>query len=119
MPVLVLIIASPGDLQNGLLALMTTDPQVKAILIAEDNSSALRLLELHRPTLVLLDMNLPENSALAILKQIASQWPTIRTVAIAGNVDQEQEAKAGSADRVLLKGFPASKLTSITEDLVS
>ena len=116
---LVLIIAAPGDLQDGLLALMTTTPQVKAILIAEGSSAAQRMLEIHTPALALLDMNLAQNGAWFILKQIKSQWPAVRTIAIAGNTEQKHEAETAGADIVLLYGFQATKLISVTEELLS
>jgi len=118
-PALVLIIAAPGDLQDGLLALLTTSPQIKTILIAEDSTAAQRMLEIHNPSLVLLDMSLALNGARTTLEQIQSQWPSIRTIAIAHNMEQEYEAQAVDADSVLLSGFQATKLIAVIEELLS
>ena len=118
-PTLVLIITQQGTLQNGLVALLTTIPQISAVLVAEDASSGLRMLKDHRPRLVLLDMALPEDDAQTILKQIDSQWPGIRCIALTDSVQQKQTAETLEADVVLLKGFQAAKLIAVTEGLLS
>jgi CheY-like chemotaxis protein len=117
-PVLALIVASAGTLQNGLLGLMTTIPQISAVLVAEDISSALRMIADHRPRLVLLDMDLPEDSAQTILVQINAQSLDIGSVALVDSVQQGQKAELLGADGVLLKGFSAAKLISVTEELL-
>ena len=60
-PRLALIITKRGALQNGLLALLTTIPQISAVLVAEDDAAGLRMINDHRPGLILLDMDLPED----------------------------------------------------------
>jgi DNA-binding NarL/FixJ family response regulator len=117
-PVLALIVAGASTLQTGLLALMTTIPQISAVLVAEDISSALRMIADHRPRLVLLDMDLPEDGAQTILVQINSQSPDIGSVALVDNVQQGQKAESLGADGVLLKGFSAAKLISVTEEIL-
>ena len=118
-PTLALIITKQGTLQNSLLALLTTIPQISAVLLAEDAPSGLRMLKDHRPRLVLLDMDLPEDNAQTILKQIESQWPGIRCIALTDSVQQKQAAETLAADVVLFKGFRATKLIAVTEDLLS
>ena len=117
-PLLVLIVASVGTLQNGLLALMTTIPQISAVLVAEDISSALRMIVDHRPKLILLDMDLPEDGAQTILRKLKSQSFDIRSVALVDSVQQGQDAESLGADAVLLKGFSAAKLISVTEEIL-
>ena len=118
-PTLALVIIKQGTLQNGLLALLTTIPQISAVLVAEDAPSGLRMLKDHRPRLVLLDMALPEDGAQTILKQIEAQWPGIRCIALTDGVQQKQAAETLAADVVLFKGFSAAKLISVTEELLS
>ncbi len=118
-PALALIISKQGTLQNSLLALLTTIPQISAVLVAEDAPSGLRILKEHRPRLVLLDMDLPEDDAQPILKQIEAQWPGIRCIALTDSVQQKQAAETLAADVVLFKGFSAAKLISVTEELLA
>ncbi len=117
-PTLALVISKQGTLQNGLLALLTTIPQISAVLVAEDAPSGLRMLKDHRPRLVLLDMALAEDGAQTILKQIEAQWPGIRCIALTDGVQQKQAAETLAADVVLFKGFRATKLISVTEELL-
>ena len=118
-PALALIISEQGTLQYSLLALLTTIPQISAVLVAEDAPSGLRMLKDRRPRLVLLDMDLPEDDAQTILKQIEAQWPGIRCIALTDGVQQKQAAETLAADVVLFKGFSAAKLISVTEELLS
>ncbi len=118
-PTLALVISKQGTLQNGLLALLTTIPQISAVLVAEDAPSGLRMLKEHRPRLVLLDMDLPEDGAQTILKQIEAQWPGIRCIALTDSVQQKQAAETLAADVVLFKGFQATKLIAVIEQLLS
>ena len=117
-PVLALIVARAGTLKNGLLALMTTIPQVSVVLVAEDVSSALRMIMDHRPKLLLLDMDLPEDGAQTILVQLKSKSLDIGSIALVDSVQQGQDAESLGADAVLFKGFLAAKLISVTEEIL-
>jgi DNA-binding NarL/FixJ family response regulator len=118
-PALALIITKQSSLQNGLLALLTTIPQISAVLVAEDAASGLRMLKNHQPILLLLDMELPEDDAQTILKQIEAQWPGIRCIALTDSVQQKQAAETLEVDAVLFTGFSAAKLIAVIEELLS
>ena len=117
-PILALILTKQGSLQNGLLALLTTIPQISAVLVAEDADSGLRMLNDHRPKLVLLDMNLAQDSTETILKHTNSQLPTIGSIVLVDSVEQGRKAVSLGADDVLLKGFSADKLISLIEEIL-
>jgi DNA-binding NarL/FixJ family response regulator len=117
--VLALIVAKQDVLQNGLLAVLSTIPRLSAVLVAEDVSSGLRMIGNHGPRLVLVDMDLPEGEAQMILEQIRSQRPRIRCIALADDVQQERTAATLEADAVLLKGFRATTLIDLIEELLS
>ena len=118
-PTLALIATKAGSLQSSLLALMTTIPQVNAVIVAEEVSLAQRMIAEHRPAIVLLDMNLLGDGAQTILGQIKTRWPLIRCIVLADDVRQQQEAKAADAEIVLIKGFPPTKLIAAIEELLS
>lgn len=115
--ILTLVVISPGDLQNGILALMTTVPQLGAVLVAEDIESTLRMVENHQPALVIMDT--VSTQACEVIGKIKNQWPQIHLIALVEDIDQQKEATASGADRVLIKGFPAQKLVEIIEDLIN
>jgi len=115
----ILIVTGPGSLQNGLLALMTAMPQIEVVGEANDASSALEMVLEHRPHLVLLDMDLADNGAWKVLRQIKNDWPAIRCIALADDVPQQHECAAAGADVALVKGFPPAQLIATIEQLLS
>jgi DNA-binding NarL/FixJ family response regulator len=118
-PTLALIATRPGALQDSLVALMTTMPQVNAVLIAEDAASALRTMAQHRPALVVLEMDLSAEERLAPLQEIRAKWPMTRCLALADDVEQQREAVSADADVVLIVGFPATRFIAAIEELLS
>ena len=118
-PTLALIATRPGSLQDSLVALMTTMQRVNAVLIAQDAASALRTVARHRPALVVIEINLPAEERQAALKEIKTRWPLTQCIALADDIQQQQEAESAGADVVLIKGFPAAKLIAAIEGLLS
>ena len=115
--ILALVVSSPGTLQNGLLALMTTIPQISSVLVAEDADSALRLVQNHQPTLIILDVSLLKVQD--AIKQIKTQWPQIHLIVLADDLTLGKDLEVLGADRVLIKGFPPQKLVEVIEDLIA
>lgn len=118
-PALALIVTGPGSLQKGLVAMITTMPQIQAVLVTEEASAALRMIADHRPALVLLDMVLPGNGAGTVLKEIRTSWPSTRCIILADDIRHQQEAEAAGADVVLIKGFTAATFLVTVEGLLS
>jgi DNA-binding NarL/FixJ family response regulator len=116
---LALIAIRPGSLQDSLVALMTTMPEVSAVLIAEDAASALRTMAQHRPALVVLEMDLPTEEGHIPLQEIRARWPSTRCIALADDVEQQQEAESAGADVVLIAGFPAAQFIAAIKGLLS
>ncbi len=115
-----LIVAGPGSLQNGLLALMTAMPQVEVVGEASSASAALEMVAEHHPDLVLLDGNLPGSEPWTLLQQIKDGCPVTRCIALAEDVAQQQEAEAAGADIALVKGFaPAQLIAAVDRHLQS
>ncbi len=115
-PILALVVSRSGPLQDGLLALMTTTPQISAVLVAEDGNSALRMVENHQPALIILDMTL--SRVQVVIKEVKTRWPHKQLIVIVKEIAQQKEAEASGVDNVLLEGFPAQKLVAIVEKLI-
>jgi response regulator NasT len=115
--ILALVLSSSDTLQNGLLALMTTIPAISAVLVAEDIETALRMAENHQPTLIILDMSLPQVQD--ILRQIKVQWPHIHPIVLVEDTAQLNEVNEYGAESVLLKGFPPQKFVGLIESLLT
>ena len=113
---LALLVSNSESLQSGLLALFTTIPQIGAVLVAEDQKMALRIIKNHRPALILLDMSLPEMQDL--IKQIKADWAQIHLIVLVEDTAQQKVAESFGVDSVLRIGFSAQKLVAIIEKLI-
>jgi DNA-binding NarL/FixJ family response regulator len=115
--IIALVVSSPSDLQNGLLALMTTIPTISAVLVAEDSKSAWRIIENHQPALIILDVS--SLKAQDVIKQIKTQWSQIHLIVLADDLTLGKDMESLGADRVLIKGFPPQKLVEVIEDFIA
>jgi DNA-binding NarL/FixJ family response regulator len=100
-------------------ALLTTIPQLEIVGQADDGFAALKMVAERRPTLILLDSNLPDHEVKAMVNQLKANWPQTRCLVLADNSRQQQAAKSAGADEVLLKGYPAANLLTNIEKLLS
>ena len=115
-PLLTLVVSNSGSLQNGLLALLTTIPQISLVLADEEQKIALKLVKNHQPALAILDMSIPE--AKEVIWQVKELGTKIQMIALVDNVKGQKDAEELGVDSVLLKGFSAQKLIDIVEKLI-
>ena len=97
--ILVLVVSPPGPLQDGLLALMTTIPQINTVLVAEEANTALRIVENHQPVLVIIEYSTRHGQKLAL--EINTRWPQIQLILIVEDHHQEREAQEFGVENVL------------------
>lgn len=114
---LALLVSNTESLQNGVLALFTTIPQIGAVLVAEDQNMALRMIKNHQPALVILDISLPEMHDL--IQQIKTLWTQIHLIVLVEDTAQQKAVEAYGVDSVLRKGFSAQKLIALIENLIA
>ncbi len=112
---LTLIISNSGSLQDGLLALTTSIPQINAVLVTDNIDSAMAMIEDHQPALVILEMSL--SKVQEVIKQIKTRWSHIHLIALVEDMTQKMDVQMSGADSVLIHGFTAQKLVSIIEDV--
>jgi DNA-binding NarL/FixJ family response regulator len=115
---LVLVVAMPGIVQEGLQALLSIIPDVE-VLVATDCASALETVERDIPSLVIVDEEGPEDSAPTVINRVKASWPDINCIALVGDEQQREQAQEAGDDLVLIKGFPAAKLIATIEELLS
>ena len=108
---LILIVAPPGDLQIGLQALLTARLEVD-VLVTGEESSAMKVVERHIPAMVILDHDLPGNTAPMIVKRIKSSWPNIRCIVLVNDDKERQKVLCTGADLIVIKGLPGGKLVT-------
>lgn len=114
-----LIVAGPGPLRDGLHALVKTMPQIRAVIVVTDVHSAFKAEFAFHPGLVLLEGDVAGGEISLTVTRARARWPGARTIVLAGNVRQQQQAEAAGADVVLMEGFPASGLVSTIARLVA
>ncbi len=105
-------------LRYSLLALLARLPQIESIQSVEDARSALAVISITRPCLVVLDVNLLGEDGRSVLAQIKASAPEVRLVVLVDQI-QQQELLNTSADLVLPKGYPAAELFSRIEQLLT
>lgn len=111
----ILIIAPPGDLQIGLQALLTSHLDVDVLVIGE-GSSALKVIEIHKPAMVILDDDLPNDTVPMIIQGVKSSYPDTATMVMVNDEVGRQKILDQGADLILLKGIAPVKLLSLIEE---
>ncbi len=106
---LILIISPPGDLQIGLQALLTTHLDADVLAVGE-GSSAIKVIERHYPAVVILDHNLPGNTAPKIIHDIKSNWPEIICTVLVNDERGRLLFERAGANLIIIKGLPGAKL---------
>jgi DNA-binding response OmpR family regulator len=80
--------------------------------MAYDAESALTLVGIENPDLILLDINLPQVSGLEVCKQIKKMMPTLPIIILTGDLDPTKrfEAYEAGADDFISKPFSGEQL---------
>jgi len=114
----VLIVAPPSRLRAGLHAIVRDVTQAENIEQVDQVPVVLQILQQHPQTLVILDIDLPNNGAVTLLKQIKSRWPHIRCVLLVNHFKDRACACGTAADAVLVKGFSTTVFMETIEKLL-
>jgi DNA-binding NarL/FixJ family response regulator len=79
---------------------------------AADGREALRLIELHLPNIVLMDITMPELNGLEVTARVKKQFPSVRVILISmhSNETYAREAVRVGAAGYLLKGASTAEL---------
>ncbi len=115
----VLVAARPGRMRDSLQILLKMVNGINVVGHADDSSSAVRMVSMHRPALLLLDTNLPGEEISTVLKQIKANGSRSRCLVLVDSVQQRRDARTAGADVALIKGFPAAKLFEVIKGLLS
>ena len=113
----ILIVTPPGDLQIGLQALLTIRLEVD-VLVTGEGSSALKVIERHNPTLVILDYDLPRNNVPMTIQHIKTSWPDIRCLVLVNDDEGRQKVLGTGADLIVIKGLSGVKLVAQIKKLL-
>jgi DNA-binding NarL/FixJ family response regulator len=115
----VIILANPGPLRDGLHALMFAMPQIGSITEMNDLQMALGTTSEQLPSLVILDAELTRGDVLDAMQLIKATWSQARCIFLANDVRQQQEAESAGVDAALLKGVPPISITATVVRLLT
>jgi len=117
--VTVLIIAKPGQVRDGLRALLDAIPGVDVVGRPCDGMLNVDLLAEYNPALIVIDCNLVDTRALDALRRLKTQNAEVCFLILVENVEQQQLAQDNEFDHVLIKGSSAEKLARTASELLT
>jgi len=84
--------------RKGVAAILSTEPELQLIAEAENGAQALDVFRRYRPDVTLLDLRLPDRSGVEVAKEIRSEFPDARIIALTsydGDQDIYRALEAG------------------------
>jgi DNA-binding NarL/FixJ family response regulator len=111
-------VARPGRIRDSIEALLKTISQVKIVGQVDNGSTALEMITEYGPDLTLLVTDLSNDGAGQILEHL-KDVPRTQCLVLTNTILHMEEAEAAGADKVLLIGFPTSKLFETVTRLLS
>lgn len=104
MTIKVLIVDDHAVVRLGLKTLLAEENDIEVVAEAENAEKALIMVGIHRPDVVVLDIQLPDKSGLDVCSQIKTQQPFIKVVMLTSHANDlflEQALKNGASGYVL------------------
>lgn len=108
----VLIAEDHTILREGLRMLLSSNPELEVVGEAEDGLEAIRLAEVFKPDLILMDLSMPRMNGMGAIQEIKKQLPETRILVLTVHKTEEYilaTLKAG-ADGYVLKDATQSEL---------
>ena len=75
--------------RDGLRRLLDTEPDIDLVAEAKSSDEMFALIEREHPDLLLLDLNLQNESGLDLLPRLTEQYPDVRVLVLTASIDQE------------------------------
>jgi DNA-binding NarL/FixJ family response regulator len=87
-PVRVIIVEDHPVVRSGILYILNQTDAIYVIGQAQNGVDALALVEEHQPDILLLDMELPGMSGLEVARQVHTNFPAVKILALSGHADR-------------------------------
>lgn len=97
----VVIVSRPGIMQQSLRASLAACPGVGVVASCGDGLTALNYVATHRPALLVIDCNLLDEEAEALLAAVKLHYATTRCVVLTHSSQRNAWARASGADAVI------------------
>ncbi len=122
MPAIRLLLADDHVmLRQGTLAMLTREPDLTVVGEANDGAEAMRLAEVLRPDIVVMDVRMPGVNGIEATRQIRARLPEVQVLVLTAHDDDEYVfalLEAG-ASGYLLKTAPVSELVKAIRDVAA
>jgi len=107
--------------RQGLRSLLESEKNIKVVAEAGDGIEAIRLVEKHKPDLVLLDLAMPKMSGLSALRDIKNRYPETKILVLTFHSSEEYilEAFESGADGYCLKKDSHAELLAAIKNILS
>ena len=117
-PIHVLIVDDHAMVREGLKVLLQPLEYVAVVAVAATGAEGLAAARQHRPDVVLLDVNLPDQSGIDVCRQLTAAQPGIRVLALTTFNEKlyvTRMMQAGAAGYVLKNALPEELAEAITK----
>ena len=111
-PVRLLVVDDHHIVRQGLIALLTTVPEMQVVAEASDGQQALELYRQHQPDVTLMDLRMNTMNGVETTRAIRAEFPNARIIVLTtfdGDEDIYRALQAG-ARGYLLKGMDTEEL---------
>ncbi len=91
-------------MRDGLRSLIDSQPDMKVVATAENGRMAVKLAQKHNPDVVIIDVSMPELNGIDATRQIISEFPDMKIIALSMHADRqfvEGMLKAGACGYLL------------------
>lgn len=97
---------------EGLEAILSADPEIEVVALAEDGQQALERAAATNPDLAIIDLNMPVMNGVQATQKLKAQQPGIKVLVLTtyGEDEWVMDAIRSGADGYLLKGTPRQAL---------
>jgi DNA-binding NarL/FixJ family response regulator len=116
----IVIIESEPFIREGLRVLLSKEPEFTIVYQAAVSVALFRQAWLTPPDLILLDMMMPKNYAIEVIKEIKKRWKTAKILIFTVKDDEENicDAFRAGADGYILKGATQPQLLDAVRNIL-
>ena len=114
-----LIVESSVQIIERLAEMLLETGNVKILHLADSYDEGVKLFNEKKPDIVLLDMRLPENNSVKLLKEVKEKKPDTTVIALTIYTDDnfQQECKSHGADHIFDKYLEFEKIPILIDQL--
>lgn len=116
------IIADDHEIvRRGLRGILESEGSCKVIAEAADGLTAAQLVEKHKPTLLVLDLNMPRLHGIDVLRQVRSASPQTKVIVLSMHNDEPYviESLRAGAMAYILKGSESQEISQALKEVLA